>query len=174
MELFTGSDTNLRHFAVRQHGLCKICDLKGRDLTDKGLPTGSLLKRLDHQLNALRQADPETCHTIVSDGKLPAAVLDDAVKERNNGATASGYVAITDDREIDVLFACIGIGCDKQLIRYQLGSAVEVYRVYRLIRRKGNYLLYIAVKGCINDILCTMDVGLDRFVWIVFTGRHLL
>ena len=62
------------------------------------------------------QADPETCHAVVGNRKFSATIFDDVVKERNNGTAASGYIAITNDGEADILASGIGVGCDKQFI----------------------------------------------------------
>ena len=58
----------------------------------------------------------ETCHAVVGNRKFSATIFDDVVKERNNGTAASGYIAITNDGEADILASGIGVGCDKQFI----------------------------------------------------------
>ena len=135
MQLLAGTDTNLRHLTSGKHCFCKIRNLKGRDLTDEGFPTGCFLKSLDHKLYALRQTDPETGHAVISNRQLVTAIFNDVMEKRNNGATASCHISITHDGKINVLGTGIRIRCNKQLIRNQLRTTIKVHRVHRLIGR---------------------------------------
>ena len=135
MELFTLADSYFGHFTSGQHRLCQIGNLKGRNLRDEGLTALGFFQSFDHQFHTLLQADPETGHAIVGDGKFGAAVFDNVMEERNNGSAASGYVAITNDGKADILASGISVGSDKQLIGYQFGTAIQVNGVNGLIGR---------------------------------------
>lgn len=86
------------------------------------------------------QTNPETGHAVIGNRQLRAAVFQDTVKERNDGASAACHVAVTDNGEADILCARISIGCNKQFIGNKLGAAVQVDRVYRLVRGKRYHL----------------------------------
>ena len=96
------------------------------------------------------------------------------MKQRDDGTAASGHVAVTDDGEADILGSGIGVRSHKKLVAHQLGAAVQVYRIHRLVRGQGDHLLHIGIQSRINDVLRTVDIGADRLIGIVFTGRHLL
>ncbi len=95
------------------------------------------------------------------------------MEERNNGSAASCYVAVTDDGEADILASGIGVGSNEQLIGYQLGTAIQIDRIDGLIRRQGYDLLDTGIQCGINDVLRTVDIGLDGFRRVVLTGRNL-
>lgn len=141
MKLFSFADTDFRHLASGQHSLCQISDLEGRNLGDEGLTAFGFFQCFDHQFHALLQADPETGHAVIGDGKLLTAVFNNVMEERNNGSAASCYVAVTDDGEADILASGIGVGSNEQLIGYQLGTAIQIDRIDGLIRRQGYDLL---------------------------------
>ena len=63
---------------------------------------------------------------------------------------------------------------DKQLVRTQLGGAVEVDRVDGLVGRQRDDFFDLLVDARIDDVLRADHVGLDAFDWIVFGGRNLL
>ena len=174
MQLLAGTDTDFLQLAAGKHGLRQIGHAEGRDLADKGFSALRLLQRLDHQLHALRQADPEAGHAHVRDGKLRSAVLDDAVKQRDDGTAASGHVAVADDGETDILGSGIGVRRHKKLVAHQLGTAVQVDRIHRLVRGQGDHLLHIGIQRRVDNVLRAIDIGADRLVGIVLTGRYLL
>ena len=43
-----------------------------------------------------------------------------------------------------------------------------------MVGRQSNYFFNTGIQSCINNILCTMDIGLDCFRRVVFAGRYLL
>ena len=92
-----------------------------------------------------------------------------ALKERTGHST----VAVTDDGEADILASGIGVGSNEQLIGYQLGTAIQIDRIDGLIRRQGYDLLDTGIQCGINDVLRTVDIGLDGFRRVVLTGRNL-
>ena len=173
MEFLAGADSHFLLHTSGKHCLCQIRNLEGRDFTDKGFSAFCLFQSFDYQLYTLFQADPETGHAEIRNGKFCLSLLNQRFKEGNHRATAACHVAVTHDGEAGVLCSHVGIGCDKQLVGYQLGSAIEVYRVNRLIGGQGYYLFHSGFQCCINDILCTVDIGFNCFIRVIFTGRYL-
>ena len=173
MQLFAGADTDFLDSAAGKHRFCEVGNLKGRDFADKGFAAFCFFEGFNHQLHALLQADPETGHAQVGDRKLCLPVCDELAEKRDNRTAASCNVAVANDREVDVLIADIGVCCDKQLVADELCAAVKVDRVYRFVGGKCNDLFYIGVQGCLDDVHRAVNVGLDRFVRVIFTGGNL-
>ena len=124
MQFLTHTDPHLRHLAAGKHCLSQIRDLKGGYFGDKGLSAPGFLQRLDHKLHTLLYADPESGHPIVRNGQLRSSVFHNIVKERNHGASAARHITIPDDGKTDILFACVGVGSDKELVRDKLCAPV--------------------------------------------------
>ena len=133
MQFFSLADAYFGHFTSGQHCLCQICDLERRNLGDKGFTALGFFQCLNDQFYALLQADPETCHAVIGNRKFSAPLFDDVVKERNNGTAASCYITVTNDGEADIFASSVGIGSNKQLIGYQLGTAVQINRINSLV-----------------------------------------
>ena len=96
------------------------------------------------------------------------------MKKGNDRSSAACHISIADDRKINVLIPCVGICCNKQLIGYKLCASVQIDGIYRLIRRKGNHLLYAGIQCTVDHVLRSVDIGLDCLIRVVFTGRNLL
>ena len=96
------------------------------------------------------------------------------MKKGNDGAAASRHVAVADDGKADVLRPRVGVGRDEELVGNQLGSAVKIHRVHRLVGGERHHLLYAAVQTCVDHILRSVDIGLNGLVGIVLAGGNLL
>ena len=174
VQLFALTDAHFLRRHAGCHCLCQVGNLKGRNLGNKGFAALCFLQCLDNQFHTLMQADPETGHAVIGNRQLRAAVFQDTVKERNDGASAACHVAVTDNGEADILCARISIGCNKQFIGNKLGATVQVDRVYRLVRGKRYHLFHIHVQTGVNYVLRTVNIGLNCFCGVVFTCRNLL
>ncbi len=174
MQLLAGTNACLNRPAAGEHGLGQILDIETWNFADEGLSAMGLAKRLDHKLHALLQADPEAGHPVVCDRKRRLSLFNQAVEEGDDGAAAARHIAIPHDGERDISRACIGVGRDEQLVRYQLGAAVQVHRIDRLVRRQRHNPGYLRVEAGVDDIHRTVDIGLDRLSGVVFTGGNLL
>jgi len=62
---------------------------------------------------------------------------------------------------------------DEELVRAELGRAVQVDGRAGLVGGEGDNDLYIGRQCCIDDILCPADVGLDELRGIELGRRHL-
>ena len=174
MQLFSRPDTGLLDLTSRQHSLRQIRDLKGGNLTDEGLSAVRLLQCLEHQLHTLRQTDPESGHTKICNRQFLYSFFDQLVEEGNDRPAASRHITVSDNGEIDILRPHIGIGRHKQFVRDKLRSAVEIHRIDRLVRGQRHHLAHTRIQRRIDHVHRPVDIGLDRLVWIVLAGGHLL
>ena len=66
------------------------------------------------------------------------------------------------------------IARNKQLVRTELGRAIQVYRIDSLVGRQRDDLFDLLINARVDNILGTDHVGLDAFDRIVLGGRNLL
>ena len=124
MQLFSLSDTYLRHLTPRQHGLRQVCNLKRGNSGDKCLAAVRFLKGFDHQFHALGNADPETGHTIICNGQLLPALFQNILKKRDNGSPAARHISVSDNRKTGLFLSRVSICRNKQFIGNKFCSAI--------------------------------------------------
>ena len=174
MQLFPLADADLLHLGVRQHRVYQIINMERRDFGNIGFSALALRQRLKNKLHALIQCNPEPRHPQIGHGQFFFAPLDHTAEQRNYRPAAARHIAVAHHGKGRAVLALIGICCDKKFVRDKLCTAVQIDRIHRFIRRKRYNLLHAAVKRGVNDILRPVNVGLDRFKRIIFTGRNLL
>ena len=127
-----------------------------------------------HEIDALGQGDPETGHALVGDGQAVGAVGDQLLEERHDAAARAEHIAIAHHREAGAVGAGQVVGGDENLVRGQLGGAVEVDRVGGLVGRQRHDALDAAPQAGADHIFCAEHIGADAFEGIVFGGGDLL
>lgn len=174
MELFAFPNPDLPPPATRLHGFRQVRYLEGRDLRDIGLSAAALRQSLEDQVDGFVQGYPESGHPGVGDGQFSGAVIDQLLEEWDDRSPASGHIAVPDDGKTGVVAPGIRVGGDEELVRSQLGGAVEIDRIDSLVRGQGHNARHSAVDGGVADVLGSVDVGLDRLEGVVLADRHML
>ena len=142
------------------------------NLRNKNLAAVHLLQAADHKLHALLQSQPESRHARIGDRDLPAPPL--FQKNRNHAAPASHHVAVTRTTEARISSARIGISLHKHFFRAQLGGAIKIDRIHRLVGAERQNAAHALIDRRIDHVAPAHDIRLDRFKRIVLASRHLL
>ena len=72
------------------------------------------------------------------------------------------------------MHAAVTVTGDEHLVGAQLGRAVKIDGVGRLVGAEGDDAFDIVVDGAVDDVLGAEDVGFDELKRVVLGGRHLL
>ncbi len=132
------------------------------------------LETLEHEIDALLQRDPEPCHARVGDRQLLGILREQAAEERHDRAARPHHVAVAHDRKPRAVATGDIVGGHEQLVGSQLGGAIEVDRVGRLVRGERDDFLHLRVDGGLDHVLRAADIGLQAFERVVFGHRHML
>ena len=122
------------------------------------------------------------CCSVIQKRVMRASVIgrwsqplgDQLAEERHDRAARADHVAVAHDGEAGPVAARDVVGGDEQLVGDELGRAVEVDRVGRLVGGERDHLLDVVRQRRVDDVLRAMDVGLDALQRVVFGRRHLL
>lgn len=174
VELLALADAHLDLLEIRGHRGGEVGHPERGDLGDEGLAALGLGERLDDEPDALVEGDPEARHAEVGDGELGRAAPDQLVEEWNDRSPGARDIAVAHDGEGRARLAAVGVRGDEELVRDELGAAVEVHRVHGLVGGEGHHLLDPGVERGIDDRHGAVDVGLDGLHGIVLAGGHLL
>ncbi len=121
---------------------------------------------------AILEPDPEPGHARIGDRQL--AVLGTLLEERNHAAARSDHIAVTHHRKARTISSRKMITRDKEFVGTQLGRAVEIDRVDRLVGRQRDDLFDPLIDARIDHVFRTDHVGLDALDRIVLGDRNLL
>src|SRR5207248_4701264 len=91
-----------------------------------------------------------------------------------DAAATADHVAVAHTAETGPLGATVGVGLHKQLLRYQLGGAIQVDGPRGFVSAQGQYFFDGAIQGRVDDVARAIDVGRHGFDGVVFAGWHLL
>ncbi len=172
MQLLSRTNPDGLHLASGGDGLREVQQPHAGDLGNKNLAAVHLLQAADHELHALLERQPESGHASIGNRDLPAPAL--FQKNRDHASPAAHHVPIARTTEARIFRACIGIGLHKHLLRAQLGGAVEIDRIHRLVGRERQNATHALIDSRIDDVAAAHNVGLDRFKRVVLASRHLL
>ena len=134
------ADADHRFIAIGTDRFCHIQDAVGGYLGHQDLATPGVFERMQHHIHALFEGDVEPGHIRFGDGQHTCMAL--LEEERNHRAIGTHHVAIAHHRELDVFEPADVVGGDKQLIRGQLGSPVQVDGCGRFIGGEGHHIFY--------------------------------
>ena len=81
------------------------------------------------------------------------------IKKGIHTSSTAKHVSIPYDAENRAVALCVGIACDKELIRAKFARPVKVDRIRSLIRTHCNDLSDPLVDGHIDDVLSSYDIG---------------
>src|ERR1019366_4825128 len=126
MELLTGTDSDALEFRIWRDHLCEIRDAHARNLGHEQLAALHPRERIENELHALGERNPEPGHPFVGDGNLARTFGDEALEERDHTATAAYDVPISYDGEAADASANVCISVHEQLVAHQLCRAVKV------------------------------------------------
>lgn len=110
----------------------------------------------------------------MSDGEGGGALIDPFLEEGHHRTARPHHVAVAHHRKTGWILAGDVVGCDEQLVRGQLGGAIQVDGVGGLVGGEGDHLLDLIEQGGLNDVLGPVDIGLDALHGVIFGGWHLL
>jgi hypothetical protein len=130
------------------------------------------LDAADYEANTLIESEPEAGHAGVGDGDASGFAL--LAEQRDDASAAADDVPIADTTEAGAPGAGVSIGLDEQFFGNELSGSVEVRRIDGLIGAEGENVGDTGVERGVDDVAGSIDIGLDRFDGIVFTGGHLL
>ena len=112
------------------------------NLRHEDLAAVHALEALEHEVDALLQRDPEARHARVGDRQVGRALRRcSLLEERHHRAARADHVAVAHHGEARAVPAGDVVGGDEQLVGGQLGGAVEIDRVGRLVGRQRDDLL---------------------------------
>src|SRR5216684_6139181 len=172
VQLLSRTNPDILHLASGSDGLCQVQQSHAGNLGNKNLAAVHLLHAADHKLHALFQRQPESSHSRIGDRDLPAPALFE--KNRDHAAPAAHYVTVTRTAEARIFRARVSVGLHKHFFRAQLGGAVQIDRIHRLVGTERHNAAHALINGRINHVAAADDIGLDRFEWVVLASRHLL
>ena len=72
-----------------------------------------------------------------------------------------------------IMYLTDAVGLNEELFRDELRCAVQVNRIYCFICAQRQNAVHHVVQRCLDDVLATVDVGLNRLNRIVFARWHL-
>ena len=174
VEFFTGADADLADRQLRCHGAGQVHDADRGQLGHEDFAALHAPEVVQHEVHALLQGDPETRHPLVGDRQVRAALGDQLVEEGHDRAARTCHIAVAHDGKARAAGADHVVGSDKQLVRGQLGGAVQVDRIGGLVGGQGNDAVDVVLDGTPDHVLGAMDVGLDALHRVVLGRRHLL
>lgn len=174
VELLALADADFDLLEARRHRRGEVGHPERGDLGDERLATRRLGQRLDDELDALLERNPEARHAHVGDGELRRALADELVEERDDRAAGARDVAIANDRERGARLAAVGVSRYEQLVGDELRAAVEVHRIHRFVGGERDDLGDARVERGVDDGHGSIYVGLDCLHGVVLARGHLL
>ena len=97
-----------------------------------------------------------------------------AADKLHKRAAAADDIAVAHDREGAGNLAHVRVCRDEKLFRRELGCAVEIDRLDRLVGGDEQYFGYVAVERGLDDVAAPEDVGLYCLKRVVLDGLHAL
>ena len=174
MEFFTRTDTHLDLRKIRSNSCCDILNMVRWNLRYENLTAKMMTKSEHHKSHTILKRDIEASHAHVSNRKFLCSAVALVDKERYHGTTRSHHVAITNHGETNILKATNVICSSKEFIACEFGRTIKVDWSTSLVGRECDNILYSTGKCGRNDILGTIDIGLDTFVRIILSSINLL
>ena len=175
MHLLAGADADDldRHAAVADERLRDVGHERGRHVRDVGLAGKGLLNRREDQVDGVVEAQQEPRHVRRRDRDRPTAP-DLVVEQRDHRSPRCQHVPVAHADE-----PCVGhahVRLDEHPLLDRLGHAHHVHRLARLVRghRDDGLDRDAMVLDGTDDVLGSLDVGLDRLVREVLARGHLL
>src|SRR5580658_1727650 len=172
VQLLSRTNPDVFHLASGSNGLRQIQQPHAGDLGDKNLAAVHLLQAADHKLYPLLQRQPESRHARIGDRDLPAPPLFE--KYRDHAPPAADDVPVARTAEARVFRARVSIRLDKDFFRAQLGRAVQIDGIHRLVGAERQNTAHTLINRRINYVASAHDNCLNRFERVVFAGWHLL
>ena len=124
-------DPDIFHRAFGSNRPREIHDIHAGDFGDEDLATVHALDAVDDEAHALIQGDPKTGHPPVGDCDFASRAL--FLEERDHAATTADDVAVTDATKACSSNARVSIALNEQLFGAQLGRAVKISWIDRLV-----------------------------------------
>src|SRR6266545_299019 len=172
VELLAGADPDVLDQAPGRNRLDQIHDPHARDLGDEDLAAPHLLRAADGELDALLEPDPEARHGPVGHGHAPRGAL--GREERDHAAAAADHIAVAHHGEGGASRVTVHVPLHEELLRAELGGAVEIEGATGLVGTHADYPLDPLVDGGVDHVLGAEHVGLDGLERVVLAGGDLL
>jgi len=169
-QFFTRPNADELAYVPRRYGLCHVGNSVGRQLGHKYLSSPHHGKAGQDELDSLVQCHVEPSHARIRDRKRPA-LCHALLEQRNDRATRAPHIAVARNRNQRFANADL-VERDKILLSHQLGRAVVIDRIARLVRRERDNSRDASVHGSIADVHCAIDISLATLVWISFAFRN--
>src|SRR5208282_5028407 len=171
VQLLSRTNPDVLHLAAGSNGLGQVQQSHAGNLGDKNLAAVHLFQAADHKLHALFQRQPESSHARIGNRDLPASPL--LQKHRNHAAAAAYDVPIARAAEARIFRTRISVRLHKHFLRAQLGGAIQIDGIHRLVGAERQDAAHALIKRRINYVTAAHDICLDRFERVVFASRHL-
>src|SRR5262245_14213659 len=172
VELLPGPDADVVDRAPGRHRGHEVHDAHARNLRHEDLAAPHQLRAADGEVDALGERDPEAGHRPIGHGHAPRRPL--RREERDHAAAAPDDVAVAHDAEHGSPRVAVDVALDEKLLAAQLGGAVQIDRVDRLVRADPDDALDALVDGGVDDVLRPEHIGLDRLERVVLARGNLL
>src|SRR6185369_872928 len=138
VQLLAWADADDLVAALRRDRVRQVNESHAGELRDKNLAAAHDAERANDERDGLVQSDPEARHARICDWQDAGSAL--VEKQRDDAAAAAEHIAVAHDAVMRVAGAGINSGADEELVRAELGRAVEIDGVYRLVRRERDDL----------------------------------
>jgi hypothetical protein len=172
VHLFAGTHTDDPVLAIRADRLGHVGDAIRGNFRDQDLAAPGVLQAPQDHLHAFLETDIETSHLRIGDRQHAGFAL--LEEERDHRAAAAHDIAVAHHAETKIARAFDIVRRDEELVRAQLGRAVEIDGRRSLVGRERHHAFHAAVQTGFDDVLRSEDVRLDALERIVFRHRHLL